>query len=616
MLESHKRTSSEASAISLDGAADSIQERPTGMARAFRSRGSTTAPDNKEKNMRFYGSLLRAALLVVAVLVLSPDPTQASTPLAGAVSQASPQTSWSGGPKLLSVGTTCGTPNNTKCDNYKLSITAPSGSFKVEIVLTPTAVSDYDLEIYNASGALVGTSGNNVGAVEKVVLNNPPSGTYTVAAAPFVAPQAYAASATLSLLAPPPPPPSDPAPTYSIYAPPAGVGASAGEPTLGVNESTGAVMFIAGTETLKVDIQSNTSATWTNVSAPQTSLITFDPILFTDQQTNRTFVSQLLPTKISLMAYTDDDGVSWQPSMGAGINSGVDHQTVGGGPFAPGLLQPLTAYPNIVYYCSQDIALAQCATSLDGGTTFGLAVPIYNLTQCSGLHGHVKVGPDGTAYVPNKNCNGQQGMAASSDNGLTWSVTTVPGSSAGSSDPSVGIATDGTVYFGFGGGDGHAYAAVYDPSGGWSNLQDVGAAFGIRNIAFPAVVAGDGDRAAFAFLGTTAAGAATADNPAFVADWHLYVAHTYDGGVSWVTVDVTPNDPVQRSTICTAGTTCGTTRNLLDFMDATVDAQGRVLVGYADGCVGTCISGGANTYAAEARIARQKSGKGVYAAFD
>ena len=64
------------------------------------------------------------------------------------------------------------------------------------------------------------------------------------------------------------------------------------------------------------------------------------------------------------------------------------------------------------------------------------------------------------------------------------------------------------------------------------------------------------------------------------------------------------------------GTTCGTTRNLLDFIDATVDAQGRVLVGYADGCVGTCVGGGANTYAAEARIARQTSGKGVYAAFD
>ena len=93
------------------------------------------------------------------------------------------------------------------------------------------------------------------------------------------------------------------------------------------------------------------------------------------------------------------------------------------------------------------------------------------------------------------------------------------------------------------------------------------------------------------------------------------MAHTYDGGASWVTADVTPNDPVQRSTICTSGTTCGTTRNLLDFIGIAVDGEGRVLVGYADGCVGTCVGGGANTFAAEARIARQTGGKRLYAAF-
>ena len=38
-------------------------------------------------------------------------------------------------------------------------------------------------------------------------------------------------------------------------------------------------------------------------------------------------------------------------------------------------------------------------------------MPIYNLTQCGGIHGHVKVAPDGTAYVPNKNCGGSQGLA-------------------------------------------------------------------------------------------------------------------------------------------------------------------------------------------------------------
>ena len=66
------------------------------------------------------------------------------------------------------------------------------------------------------------------------------------------------------------------------------------------------------------------------------SLTSFDPILYTDQSLGRTYVSQLLPTTFSLMAYTDDDGATWHPSQGAGIASGVDHQTVGGGPPARG----------------------------------------------------------------------------------------------------------------------------------------------------------------------------------------------------------------------------------------------------------------------------------------
>jgi hypothetical protein len=150
----------------------------------------------------------------------------------------------------------------------------------------------------------------------------------------------------------------------------------------------------------------------------------------------------------------------------------------------------------------------------------------------------------------------------------------------------------------------------------WTNITDVGAPLGIQNVAFPAMVAGDSTRAAFAFLGTTAGGDATGDDPSFPAVWHLYVSHTFDGGATWQTVDVTPNDPVQRGTICTSGTTCGTTRNLLDFLGITTDGEGRVLVGYADGCVGTCVNGGANTFASEARIARQSGGKRLYAAFD
>ncbi len=63
-----------------------------------------------------------------------------------------------------------------------------------------------------------------------------------------------------------------------------------------------------------------------------------------------------------------------------------------------------------------------CARSDDGGLTFGAGVPIYNLTQCSGIHGHVKVAPDGTVYVPNRGCGATQAVVVSADNGLTWAV--------------------------------------------------------------------------------------------------------------------------------------------------------------------------------------------------
>jgi hypothetical protein len=158
-------------------------------------------------------------------------------------------------------------------------------------------------------------------------------------------------------------------------------------------------------------------------------------------------------------------------------------------------------------------------------------------------------------------------------------------------------------------------AVSHDQGKTWESDQDVGAALGIKNSVFPAVVAGDGDRAAFAFLGTPTGGNYQ-DAANFTGVWHLYVAVTYDAGRTWSLSDATPTDPVQRGSICTGGTTCGTDRNLLDFMDVQIDKQGRVLVGYADGCTDACVTGGAQNYDALATIARQSGGPSLFAAYD
>ena len=55
---------------------------------------------------------------------------------------------------------------------------------------------------------------------------------------------------------------------------------------------------------------------------------------------------------------------------------------------------------------------------------------------------------------------------------------------------------------------------------------------------------------------------------------------------------LTPNDPVQRGCIWTGGG-ANICRNLLDFFDVTMDKQGRVQVGYDDGCAGSCAQSAA-----------------------
>src|SRR5258708_20181855 len=112
---------------------------------------------------------------------------------------------------------------------------------------------------------------------------------------------------------------------------------------------------------------------------------------------------------------------------------------------------------------------------------------MYTLVDCGGLHGHVKVSPtDGTVYVPNKGCGGNQAVAVSEDNGLTWQVRKVPTSLPADSDPSVGIGSAGTVYFGYQNADGHAPVTVsHDQAPPRGRDQALGPAIAAHNPLFP-----------------------------------------------------------------------------------------------------------------------------------
>jgi len=622
---------------------------------------------NSNKQIGLFSMSVIAALFLVTGLLTPLTMVQAASPTSGSVSPTvGSSTTWNGtspGGASPEGETTC--VENVNCESFTLTVSEGDWTGKlVKVQINWLAIAtDYDLYIHKGSATGPEIASSAQGTTNSEVAEIDPSvngtGIFTVRviywAAAGTADQ-YRGAATVESKAAAGPEPTPPtvssatAPTYDNFAPPSTLGQRAGEPTIGLNWATGKAMFIASLQTLRVtfnDAVSPVTATWENKSAPNTSVTSFDPILFTDSGTNRTFVSQLLPSKVSLMSFTDDDGNSWTPSQGSGINSGVDHQTVGGGPYAKnadgslkgGAIQKPGAgakfYPNAVYYASQDIGLAEIARSDDGGLTFGVAVPMYDITQCGGLHGHIKVAPDGTVYVPNKNCGGEQAVAVSEDNGLTWSIRKIPGSKPGRTDGSVGIASDGTIYVGYANGDGTPRIAVSRDKGKtFENDTNVGFYQGIKNTVFPAVTAGDPDRAAFFFLSTTTAGSAATGtdqtSPYVDAVWYAYISTTYDGGKTWVTVNATPNDPVQRGVVCTNGTTCPAgTRNLLDFNDMEVDKQGRAVAGLADGCItdacksGVDINGDGQTNtrfdndgARRALIIRQSSGLGLFRAFD
>ncbi len=491
----------------------------------------------------------------------------AATPPSGTLTETSGPLTYTSGPFLISNPSAQAALDCTTlpCDDFALTVNLPATYANTHnIVIStswPLAAEDYD--IYLRQGLPPGTTEVRNSASSsnpEVIVVDAVPGLYTIRIVPF----AVAGGTTTTRVElrpkpsnPPPGAPSPGTPRFHNFPAPAGMGNSSGEPTLAtglarMGQPGGRTMYIASLETLRVtwnDCSSPASSPgfgannqvdpvltkplWEDKSAPQTSITSLDPILFGDMQTGRIFVSQLGP-KTSFLAITDDDGESYLPSQGSPINPGVDHQTIGGGPYSPTLepVHPLSQ--NAVYYASQDIAVAQLGRSDDGGVTFGPAVPMYNLTQCGGLHGHVKVTPRsplteangtmGTLYVPNKGCAGQQAVVVSEDNGTTFTVRPIPGSVPGASDPSVGIDKAGKIYVAMSDGTGRAKVSVSADKGvTWQSAApiDVGDSLSIRNSVFPTAVGGDANRATVMFLATDTPGNFEETN-VFTGVWHIY----------------------------------------------------------------------------------------------
>jgi Dockerin type I domain len=644
------------------------------------------------------GTLLFLGAIVLVVFAFSTTPVQSADPGSGTIGPTGPELTWAG--TAVAGGSTDESTcvDGVNCDVYVLTLSgtpADWGDLKAFIRVSdddPTGSSDYDVYVHKGdlSGPIPpgGTSAHTGTPPEVVVLDpsdpNTGTGQFTVHVVYFSAFAGFQYTGDVSVASisnptgTPPPAPQAKGPkvgfenfeapgtlvkvTTSSQGPTVEtveyMGHDAGEPSIGVNWQS--PNSDVGVTNFQSDLQTNfitfndvcstaPKATWYNSSAPTSVLVDSDPIGFTDPATGRVFAGELTLTSPSCkVSFTDTDGLDatgvpsvlgWSPSSGP-LGSGIDHETIGGGAYHDPIPPLPGPYPHAVYYCSQDLVTAFCLRSDDGGATFGPVVATYTSGECGGLHGHVKVGPDGTVYLPNNSCRGTTGNAfqtgavvVSEDNGITWNVRTVENATlatranANLQDPAVAIDNTGRLYFGMSssnveftaiGGSTAAVATSTDHGQTWQSIYDVGAALGLKNIAYPAATAGDDGRAAIAFYGSTTSGDDSANT--FAGIWHLYVASTFDGGSTWRTVDVTPNAPLQRGCIWMHGG-ADICRNLLDFFDMTVDKQGRVEVGYVNGCAGgNCMQAAptafGNAYTATATIARQSSGKRMFAAND
>ena len=622
------------------------------------------APASGRAGARLVLAIAFAAL--AAVFTISPT-AHGATPASGTLTDTSGPITYTAGPfavanptpvPLLDSGPECANPVQP-CDDFALTVSLPSDyaethpsdvvRFTMSWADSGTGQSDYDLYVYK--GTVTNTDGSEAAYAQSASSANPEitsipvfdgTQTFTVKVVPYT-PTAETVNVKIELATGSgggggggtgfggPTATQPGVPRYQTLTPPQGSGANAssGEFNIGFDPKTGNILTNSWGDVFRVTPPEKRTpalpeagpALWQDVSPSIASITSLDPILVTDQSTGRTFISNLTTGANALFAYTDDDGASWTQASVAPPNGGIDHESIGVGPY-PGALAGLNPlYPNAVYYCSQADVTDMCQRSDSGGLEFGPGEPVDSaLTGCSGLHGHIKVAPDGTVYLPVRDCGGSQGGAVSTDAGVTWNQFLVPNSGSSGSDPSIGIDKNNTAYYCYTPNDGSPHVALsHDGGQTWTDDHDIGASVGVVQAVFPEAVAGDPGRASCGFLGTDKSG--NFNSSSFDGRWYLFIATTYDGGSTWTTVNATPNDPVQGAGgICLNGIGCtGNNRNLLDFNEVTVDDRGRVLFGYDDGCVSdACISSGGatNDFVGFERVARQTGGKPLYAQYD
>ncbi|HWG91489.1 MAG TPA: sialidase family protein, partial [Candidatus Thermoplasmatota archaeon] len=384
------------------------------------------------------------------------------------------------------------------------------------------------------------------------------------------------------------------------------------EPTLGV-DAEGRVFFGSYKPGLPyfglLRRSDDQGKTWKDVTPNLAGVVSLppnsnDPYVHVDPDTDRIFLSDLQALQCSTLSFSDDAGATWTHNpVGCGhpVTAPIhDHQTV----FTarPRTVTPV-GYPNVVYYCVNRQVETACATSLNGGLSFGPLRPlvIEGITNagetgviCIGGHtAHGTSGPDGTAYLPTGQCESFPIVAITKDDGLTWTVVRIT-KDVRVYGHEVAFAVDeaGNAYAFWIGKDDHLPYLAVSKDGGytWGKPLMV-APPGVGTADFPTIAAGADGRIAFAYYGTAAAKPYADMGPEDT--WNTYIGITTDALAATPTIiTVTANDPADP----VARGVCGGTRcnNAVgDFIDIVIDGEGRPWAAFVDACVAACVTGAA-----------------------
>src|SRR5438874_3363189 len=532
---------------------------------------------NTNSQAAFFNPRLFGAFLLCSAGAWLAMLSFASTPSSGTLTPTSGPISYTAGPFFVSnptpiieldSGPECG-GSSQPCDDFALTVSLPSGyhtsnpnaSVKVTLSWTDSGSgsSDYDLYIYKTPrpdchpNDCTQTDGGEAADYQSASSNNPEiatisplhdgTQTYTIVVVPFtatgetvhvtaeLAPGSGSAGGVPGFGGPDPTAPGVPR-YHNFYAPDgSSAQSSAGEFNIGYNPKTGRIMNMNTGPIWRITPPELLTppecceGKWEAKDNPTTNTGLY-PILFTDQKTGRTFVSNSTAGANAVYGYSYNDGDTWVPLAASPPSGGTDHETIGSGPYPASLSSTLSTALNqgeAVYYCSQSFPLgpATCQRSDTLGASYGPGVLAYEgngITQCHGLHGHVHVAPNGTVWLPVNQCGGKQGGAVSTDGGTTWSEFIVTGSQSqiNGADPSVGIDSNSTAYYCYVNNEpvapgnppeGHVHIKVSKDGGKtWIRDFDVGASHGIKNAAHTEAIGGSAGRAACGFLGTDVAG--------------------------------------------------------------------------------------------------------------